>query len=96
MPLGLQARRRDQLPKCKHRHLGHPLRVRLDEVTGRACQSGPACGLNCELQCQVEEAGVNYMLLDFAFGDLTLEESLRSVDLFSKLVMPEFAAARYP
>jgi hypothetical protein len=28
-----------------------------------------------------------------AFGDLTLEESLRSVELFSREVMPAFATA---
>ena len=43
-----------------------------------------------ELKAQVEECGVNYAMLDFAFGDLTLEESLRSVDLFAKHVMPAF------
>jgi len=37
---------------------------------------------------QVAEAGLNYMLLRFAFGDLTLEESMRSVDLFASLVQP--------
>jgi alkanesulfonate monooxygenase SsuD/methylene tetrahydromethanopterin reductase-like flavin-dependent oxidoreductase (luciferase family) len=37
---------------------------------------------------QVREAGLNYMLLRFAFGDLTLEESMRSVDFFASLVKP--------
>jgi alkanesulfonate monooxygenase SsuD/methylene tetrahydromethanopterin reductase-like flavin-dependent oxidoreductase (luciferase family) len=37
---------------------------------------------------QVKEAGLNYLLLRFAFGDLTLEESMRSVDLFATQVQP--------
>jgi alkanesulfonate monooxygenase SsuD/methylene tetrahydromethanopterin reductase-like flavin-dependent oxidoreductase (luciferase family) len=39
---------------------------------------------------QVAEAGLNYMLLRFAFGDLTLEESMRSIKLFSERVQPAF------
>jgi alkanesulfonate monooxygenase SsuD/methylene tetrahydromethanopterin reductase-like flavin-dependent oxidoreductase (luciferase family) len=42
---------------------------------------------------QAAESGVNYLLARFAFGDLTLEESLHSADLFAQAVMPEFAAA---
>lgn len=45
---------------------------------------------------QKEEAGVNYLLMRLAFGDMTLAESLRSVDLFAREVMPEFAAASTP
>jgi alkanesulfonate monooxygenase SsuD/methylene tetrahydromethanopterin reductase-like flavin-dependent oxidoreductase (luciferase family) len=37
---------------------------------------------------QVAEAGLNYMLLRFAFGDLSLAESMHSVDLFAKRVQP--------
>jgi alkanesulfonate monooxygenase SsuD/methylene tetrahydromethanopterin reductase-like flavin-dependent oxidoreductase (luciferase family) len=46
------------------------------------------------LAAQIEASGVNYLLLRFAFGDLTLEESLRSVDLFAREVRPELAAQR--
>ena len=37
---------------------------------------------------QVEDSGVNYIVGQFCFGDLTLDEMLRSVDLFGKHVMP--------
>jgi alkanesulfonate monooxygenase SsuD/methylene tetrahydromethanopterin reductase-like flavin-dependent oxidoreductase (luciferase family) len=37
---------------------------------------------------QAKDAGLNYFLLRFAFGDLTLEESMRSVELFASLVQP--------
>jgi alkanesulfonate monooxygenase SsuD/methylene tetrahydromethanopterin reductase-like flavin-dependent oxidoreductase (luciferase family) len=40
------------------------------------------------IAAQVREAGLNYMLLRFAFGDLSLAESLRSVDLFASRVQP--------
>ena len=36
---------------------------------------------------QASTAGLNYFLLRFAFGDLTLAESMRSVDLFSSKIM---------
>jgi alkanesulfonate monooxygenase SsuD/methylene tetrahydromethanopterin reductase-like flavin-dependent oxidoreductase (luciferase family) len=37
-------------------------------------------------------AGANYCINRFAFGDLTLEESSRSVALFASEVMPRLAA----
>lgn len=40
------------------------------------------------IAAQAKEAGLNYFLLRFAFGDLTLEESLRSVDLFASRIQP--------
>jgi alkanesulfonate monooxygenase SsuD/methylene tetrahydromethanopterin reductase-like flavin-dependent oxidoreductase (luciferase family) len=40
---------------------------------------------------QSRVAGNSYIVCRFAFGDLALEESLRSVDLFTRLVMPAFA-----
>ncbi len=42
----------------------------------------------------IEATGVNYFLSWFAFGDLTLAESLRSVELFAREVMPAFAEPR--
>src|SRR6195256_1310218 len=42
---------------------------------------------------QAAESGVNYVLARLAFGDLSLEESLHSADLFAQAVMPELAAA---
>jgi hypothetical protein len=41
------------------------------------------------LRAQVDESAANYLVGQFAFGDLMLEESLRSVALFHKHVMPE-------
>jgi alkanesulfonate monooxygenase SsuD/methylene tetrahydromethanopterin reductase-like flavin-dependent oxidoreductase (luciferase family) len=35
--------------------------------------------------------GINYIAIEFAFGDMTREEVLRSADLFATEVMPAFA-----
>jgi alkanesulfonate monooxygenase SsuD/methylene tetrahydromethanopterin reductase-like flavin-dependent oxidoreductase (luciferase family) len=40
------------------------------------------------LLAQAREAGNNYLVCRFAFGDLSLAEASRSVDLFGRLVMP--------
>ena len=40
---------------------------------------------------QAEEGGVNYMVCDLAFGNITFDEAMRSVELFAKEVMPAFA-----
>lgn len=45
------------------------------------------------LQAQVDESGANYLVGQFAFGDLSLAECLRSVQLFRKAVMPKLSAA---
>ena len=42
------------------------------------------------LESEISQSGVNYLLCRFAFGDLTLAESKRSVELFSSEVMPHF------
>jgi alkanesulfonate monooxygenase SsuD/methylene tetrahydromethanopterin reductase-like flavin-dependent oxidoreductase (luciferase family) len=41
------------------------------------------------LRRQIEETGTNYVVGQFAFGDLSLAETLRSIELFAKHVMPE-------
>ena len=55
--------------------------------SGRAVAGSPDTVLEM-LRAHVAEAGANYLVGQFAFGDLSLEESLRSVDLFSRHVMP--------
>jgi alkanesulfonate monooxygenase SsuD/methylene tetrahydromethanopterin reductase-like flavin-dependent oxidoreductase (luciferase family) len=42
---------------------------------------------------QVAESGANYLVSQFAFGDLSLEELLQSVQLFAAEVMPACVAA---
>jgi hypothetical protein len=42
---------------------------------------------------EAKASGSNYLLSWFAFGDMTLTESLRSIELFAREVMPAFADA---
>jgi alkanesulfonate monooxygenase SsuD/methylene tetrahydromethanopterin reductase-like flavin-dependent oxidoreductase (luciferase family) len=44
------------------------------------------------LKREIAASGVNYVLTRFAFGDLTHEESVHSLSLFTDKVMPEFAS----
>ena len=44
------------------------------------------------LKREISTAGVNYLLTRFAFGDLTHEESVHSLALFTAKVMPEFTS----
>jgi alkanesulfonate monooxygenase SsuD/methylene tetrahydromethanopterin reductase-like flavin-dependent oxidoreductase (luciferase family) len=41
------------------------------------------------LRAQLAGTGSNYCVGQFAFGDLTLEETQRSIELFARHVMPE-------
>jgi hypothetical protein len=43
-----------------------------------------------KLAREVEISGANYVLTRFAFGDLSYEESLTSLNLFIEEVMPQF------
>ena len=43
---------------------------------------------------EIAASGSNYCCRWFAFGDMTLAESLRSFELFAREVMPAFADAR--
>ena len=45
------------------------------------------------LQLQIDESAANYLVGQFAFGDLSLAESLRSVELFQKAVMPKLKSS---
>jgi alkanesulfonate monooxygenase SsuD/methylene tetrahydromethanopterin reductase-like flavin-dependent oxidoreductase (luciferase family) len=55
---------------------------------GHAIAGDPAEVLKF-LQAQIDESAANYLVGQFAFGDLSLAESLRSVGLFREHIMPE-------
>jgi len=46
------------------------------------------------LTAQAGETGVNYLVCRLAFGDLTLPESLRSLEFYAGAVMPALATVR--
>ena len=54
---------------------------------------GSAATVRREVEAIEAESRLNYLLCRFAFGDLTLAESMRSVERFAAEVMPEFAVA---
>jgi alkanesulfonate monooxygenase SsuD/methylene tetrahydromethanopterin reductase-like flavin-dependent oxidoreductase (luciferase family) len=55
--------------------------------------AGTAATVRDVLRGQLAEARTNYLVCRFAFGDMTLQESLRSVELFARDVMPALDAA---
>jgi len=69
----------------KHDESFLPYPEDFDELVqrGQAIAGTPAA-VRETIRRQAGETGVNYFLLRFAFGDLTLAESMRSVELFAK------------
>ena len=67
----------------------HPRPAEFDKMMerGQAVAGNPDT-VSKFLQAELDESAANYLVGQFAFGDLSLDESLRSVELFSKYVMP--------
>ncbi|HEY7086410.1 MAG TPA: LLM class flavin-dependent oxidoreductase [Hyphomicrobiaceae bacterium] len=53
--------------------------------------AGTAVTVRDALARQIAQAGVNYLVCRFAFGDMVQAESQRSLELFTQYVMPELA-----
>jgi alkanesulfonate monooxygenase SsuD/methylene tetrahydromethanopterin reductase-like flavin-dependent oxidoreductase (luciferase family) len=84
-----------------HRHFHHLFRMHgtspafgdrpphFDQIKdgGRGIAGSPAT-VTRMIESQMDEAGTNYFVAQLAFGDLTLDEVLRTVDLFVRKVMP--------
>lgn len=68
----------------------HPRPPHFDGVLedGRGIAGSPSTVL-AALRKQIAETGANYVVGQFAFGDMTTEEALTSIELFVKRVMPE-------
>lgn len=74
-------------------HAVFPERFEDAEAEGRAVAGTPD-KVRAHLQRSIDEAGLNYLLCRFAFGDITGDESLHSIDLFVRHVMPHLTDAR--
>jgi alkanesulfonate monooxygenase SsuD/methylene tetrahydromethanopterin reductase-like flavin-dependent oxidoreductase (luciferase family) len=76
-----------QLMGWKHRH---PRPAEFDAIAedGRAV-AGTAEAVAEYVQAQMRATGANYFVGQFAFGDLSQQETLRSIALFSREVMPQ-------
>jgi alkanesulfonate monooxygenase SsuD/methylene tetrahydromethanopterin reductase-like flavin-dependent oxidoreductase (luciferase family) len=68
-------------------NVNYPPEIDAQIASGTAVVGSPETVLGA-LQPQLAESGSNYLVCRFAFGDLSLSESLRSLDLFSRHVMP--------
>ncbi len=60
-------------------------------ANGRMIAGSPRTVVN-DLQSQLDESGANYVACRFAFGDLTFDETRRSIELFAEHVMPQLKA----
>ena len=71
----------------------HPRPVEFDKMMalGQAVAGNPDT-VRTFLQAQIDESAANYLVGQFAFGDLSLEESLRTVELFENEVMGKLTA----
>jgi alkanesulfonate monooxygenase SsuD/methylene tetrahydromethanopterin reductase-like flavin-dependent oxidoreductase (luciferase family) len=68
-----------------------PERYEDAEAQGRAVAGTPD-RVRDFLQQAIDDAGLNYILCRFAFGDMTGDEALNSIDLFTRHVMPDITA----
>ena len=68
-------------------NVNYPPEIDGQIADGRAIVTTPAKALDI-LRGQLAESGANYLVCRFAFGDLSLSESLRSLELFQRHVMP--------
>jgi alkanesulfonate monooxygenase SsuD/methylene tetrahydromethanopterin reductase-like flavin-dependent oxidoreductase (luciferase family) len=89
-----------------HRHFHHLFRLHgttpamgdrpphFDQIKdgGRGIAGSPAT-VTRMIKAQMKEAGANYFVAQFAFGDLTRAEVLRTVELFAREVIPALANA---
>lgn len=67
--------------------------VSLDEVMRASTASliaGTPATVRAKIEEQLDQSGANYFAVRFAYGNLTHEESVRSLELFTKEVMPHF------
>jgi hypothetical protein len=52
--------------------------------------AGTPEGARAYIEQQTETAATNYFVCDISFGDLTLQEAMRTVELMAREVMPAF------
>jgi len=74
----------NQLPSP---HALFPEQFEEAEAQGRSI-AGTVEAVREFLQNSIDEGGLNYLLCRFAFGDITRDEALQSVQLFARHVMP--------
>jgi alkanesulfonate monooxygenase SsuD/methylene tetrahydromethanopterin reductase-like flavin-dependent oxidoreductase (luciferase family) len=68
-------------------NVNYPAEIDGQLADGRAIATTPAKALEM-LRDQMAESGANYLVCRFAFGNMALGDSLRSLELFQRHVMP--------
>jgi alkanesulfonate monooxygenase SsuD/methylene tetrahydromethanopterin reductase-like flavin-dependent oxidoreductase (luciferase family) len=73
-------------------HIRHIYPATFDELVavGNGVAGSPAT-VRKYIAAEQEALGVNYFVSWLCFGDMTVDETLRSLDLYTRQVMPEFA-----
>jgi alkanesulfonate monooxygenase SsuD/methylene tetrahydromethanopterin reductase-like flavin-dependent oxidoreductase (luciferase family) len=77
------------LPRLRGRAQSHPRPSEFEPLMarGQGIAGSPATVRNL-LAAQLAETGCNYVVGQFAFGDMSRDEALHSIDLFVREVMP--------
>ena len=72
-----------------------PLNVEsFDQLIGQGqAIAGSVDTVHAFLRRQMEISGANYLVGQFCFGDLSLDDMLRSVELFAIHIMPKLQTA---
>ncbi len=85
------------LPRLLGRSQNHPRPSEFEPLMerGQGVAGSPAT-VRQLLAEQLTETGCNYVVGQFAFGDMTLDETLHSIDLFTREVMPALREIREP
>jgi alkanesulfonate monooxygenase SsuD/methylene tetrahydromethanopterin reductase-like flavin-dependent oxidoreductase (luciferase family) len=87
----------NSLMKLQRENVGGPLytssipQTYEDSVKAGAMIAGSPATVRAEIERQVAELGINYMISAHFFGNMKLEHALRSLRLFSTEVMPKVA-----
>jgi alkanesulfonate monooxygenase SsuD/methylene tetrahydromethanopterin reductase-like flavin-dependent oxidoreductase (luciferase family) len=77
------------LPRMHGIQQMHPRPADFDTLAARDQGfAGSPASVTGWLRAQLDETGTNYVVGQFAFGDLTYDECRRSVELFARHVMP--------
>jgi hypothetical protein len=85
------------LPRLHGRAQTHPRPPEWDAmVEGGQGVAGSPKTVTDFLRSQLAETGCNYVVGQFAFGDLTRDECLRSIELFASEVMPALRTSVAP
>ena len=75
------------------RRRGSAISIRKASTNWRRCETAVAGSpqtVRDFIAAEIEATGANYFVPWLAFGDMTVEEALHSVDLFAREVMPAF------